>query len=99
MDGKKILPQTKSCDPIELERGSRVVDQSALMRPSFQLDDLSSTPPASPSSFLLGGHRQLVLENPALRPQLAVYRRTVTGRRSQKVIASSASGAWATCCA
>jgi hypothetical protein len=27
--------------------GSQVVDQSALMRPSFQLDDLSPIPPAS----------------------------------------------------
>src|SRR5947209_17756497 len=27
--------------------------------------------------FLLGGHRQLALENLALRQQLAVYRRTV----------------------
>jgi hypothetical protein len=28
--------------------------------------------------FLCGGHRQLVLENLALRQQLAVYKRTVT---------------------
>ena len=28
--------------------------------------------------FLLGGHRQLALENLALRQQLAVYKRTVT---------------------
>ena len=28
--------------------------------------------------FLFGGHRQLALENLALRQQLAVYKRTVT---------------------
>ena len=28
--------------------------------------------------FLFGGHRQLALENLALRQQLAVYRRTAT---------------------
>jgi hypothetical protein len=28
--------------------------------------------------FLVGGHRQLALENLALRQQLAVYKRTVT---------------------
>ena len=31
--------------------------------------------------FLFGGHRQLALENLALRQQLAVYRRTVTRPR------------------
>jgi len=29
--------------------------------------------------FLFGGHRQLALENLALRQQLAVYKRTVPG--------------------
>jgi hypothetical protein len=31
--------------------------------------------------FLFGGHRQLALENLALRHQLAVYKRTVTRPR------------------
>jgi len=33
--------------------GSQVVDQSPLMRPSFQLDDLSPNPPASASPLAL----------------------------------------------
>jgi hypothetical protein len=38
--------------------------------------------------FLCGGHRQLALENLALRQQLAVYKRTVTGRHYAELIAS-----------
>jgi transposase len=34
--------------------------------------------------FLCGGHRQLALENLALRPQLAVYKRTVTRPRLRR---------------
>src|SRR6058998_3453297 len=34
--------------------------------------------------FLLGGHRQLALENLALRQQLTVYRRTVTRPRLRR---------------
>jgi hypothetical protein len=46
-----------------------VVDLSALIRPLSQLDDhLFRLLP-----FLFGGHRQLALENLALRQQLAVY--------------------------
>jgi hypothetical protein len=43
--------------------------------------------------FLLGGHRQLALENLALRQQLAVYTRTVTRpplRRSDRLFFSEA---------
>ena len=35
--------------------------------------------------FLLGGHRQLALENLALRQQLTVYKRTVTRPRLRKI--------------
>jgi hypothetical protein len=31
--------------------------------------------------FLFGGHRQLALENLALREQLSIYKRTVTSER------------------
>ena len=34
--------------------------------------------------FLCGGHRQLALENLALRHQLAVYKRTVTRPRLRR---------------
>jgi hypothetical protein len=34
--------------------------------------------------FLLGGHRQLALENLALRQQLAVYKRTVNRPRLRR---------------
>jgi len=34
--------------------------------------------------FLFGGHRQLALENLALRHQLAVYKRTVTRPRLRR---------------
>ena len=34
--------------------------------------------------FLFGGHRQLVLENVALRHQLAIYKRTVTRPRLRR---------------
>jgi len=39
--------------------------------------------------FLCGGHRQLPLENPALRQQLAVYKRATTRprlRRSDRLL-------------
>ena len=42
--------------------------------------------------FLCGGHRELALENLALRQQLAVYKRTVTGRNYARLIGSSGSG-------
>ena len=35
--------------------------------------------------FLVGGHRQLALENLALRQQLAVYKRTVTRPRHSTI--------------
>src|SRR5262249_52557728 len=35
-------------------------------------------------SFLFGGHRQLALENPALRQQLAVYKRRATRPRLRR---------------
>jgi hypothetical protein len=54
--------------------GSQVVDQSALMRPSFQLDGLSPTPPASASPLPLGrpppvGPRESGLASAARRVQ------------------------------
>ena len=42
--------------------------------------------------FLFGGHRQLALENLALREQLAVYKRTVTRPPYAELIVSSGSG-------
>ena len=53
--------------------GRQVVDLSALVRRESALDD---RPPAPSLPFLCGGHRQLALENLALRHQLAVYKRT-----------------------
>src|SRR5438093_2132660 len=48
--------------------------------------------------FLLGGHRQLALENLALRQQLAVYKRTVTRpplRRRDRVFWVGLASVWA----
>jgi putative transposase len=48
--------------------------------------------------FLLGGHRQLALENLALRQQLAVYKRTVTRpplRRSDRLFWVGLARVWA----
>src|SRR5262245_18772540 len=42
--------------------------------------------------FLIGGHRQLALENIALRPQLAVYKRTVPRPKLRTMIVYSGSG-------
>ena len=39
--------------------------------------------------FLFGGHRQLALENLALRQQLTVYKRAVRDRAYADLIASS----------
>jgi hypothetical protein len=44
---------------------------------TISLDDYGVAPPLRLLPFLIGGHRQLALENLALRQQLAVYRRTV----------------------
>jgi len=54
--------------------GGQAVDLSALIRKESEPDDhlLLHVP------FLCGGHRQLALENLALRHQLAVYERTAT---------------------
>ena len=41
--------------------------------------------------FLFGGHRQLALENLALRQQLAVYKRTMTRLPFAELIGSSGS--------
>ena len=47
--------------------------------------------------FLCGGHRQLALENPALRHQLAVYRRPAPrpklSRRNQLPVRAAAQSA------
>src|SRR5438132_13560513 len=68
---------------------SQVVDQSALIRRESRpmitllLHLLRLLP------FLCGGHRQLALENLALRQQLAVYKRTTNRprlRRSDRVL-------------
>jgi hypothetical protein len=48
--------------------------------------------------FLCGSHRQLALENLALRQQLAVYQRTVTRpklRTTDRLFWAWLSGAWA----
>src|SRR6267142_1785436 len=48
--------------------------------------------------FLCGGHRQLALENLALRHQLAVYKKTVTRpqvRRSDRLFWVALSRVWA----
>src|SRR5438105_14238601 len=48
--------------------------------------------------FLFGGHRQLALENLALRQQLAVYKRTVTRpplRRSDRLFWVGLPRVWA----
>jgi hypothetical protein len=47
--------------------------------------------------FLCGGHRQLALENPALRQQLTVYRRAVARprlRRSDRLFWVALSKLW-----
>ena len=48
--------------------------------------------------FLFGGHRQLALENLALRQQLAVYKRTVTRpplRRTDRLFWVGLARVWA----
>jgi hypothetical protein len=48
--------------------------------------------------FLYGGHRQLALENLALRQQLAVYKRTVTRpalRRTDRLFWVALARVWA----
>src|SRR5712691_4243267 len=48
--------------------------------------------------FLFGGHRQLAIENLALRQQLAVYKRTVTRpplRRTDRLFWVGLAGVWA----
>ena len=56
--------------------GRQVVDLSVLIRPQSQFDD-HSLHLLRLLPFLFGGHRQLALENLALRQQLVVYKRTV----------------------
>ena len=64
--------------------GGQVVDLSTLIRRESQLDDHPPAPPARLLPFLCGGHRQLALENLALRQQLAVYKRTVPRPRLRR---------------
>ena len=54
-DGKilNIEGDPRSLSFAKTSCGRQVVDQSALMQPSFQLDDLSPTPPASASPLPL----------------------------------------------
>jgi hypothetical protein len=54
-------------------------DLAVWIRSLSQLDDHSPAPPVSaPPPLLVGGHRQLAIENLAVRHQLSVYKRTMT---------------------
>src|SRR5437879_8843215 len=79
---------------------AQVVDQSALIRRESRpmitllLHLLRLLP------FLCGGHRQLALENLALRQQLAVYKRTTNRprlRRSDRLLWVWLSRVWPAC--
>src|SRR5437867_7866901 len=63
----------------------QVVDLSGVIRRRSRLDDHSPAPPASLLRFLLAGHRELALENLALRHQVAVYKPIVTRPRLRRI--------------
>jgi hypothetical protein len=62
----------------------QVVDSGAAGRPHSRLVITLLLHPLRLLPFLFGGHRQLALENLALRQQLAVYKRTVTQPRLRR---------------
>ena len=61
----------------ETSSGSQVVDLSALVWPQSRLVITLVLHVLRLLPFLVGGHRQLALENLALRQQLAIYKRTL----------------------
>ena len=65
-----IMAPIPSCGSPKLRSPSSVVRPQSPLVITFALHVLRLLP------FLIGGHRQLALENPALRQHLAVYKRT-----------------------
>jgi hypothetical protein len=70
----------------------QVVDSGALIRPQSRLVSTLLLHLLRLRPFLVGGHRQIALENLALRQQLVVYKRAVTRPSSARRIVSSGSG-------
>jgi putative transposase len=89
-DGRLSFAKTSS--------GGKVVDLSVLIRPQSQLVITVLLHLLRLLPFLFGGHRQLALENLALRQQLAVYKRTVPRpplRRTDRLFWVALARVWA----
>ena len=87
-DGRLQVEEGPTLEILSLAKttsAGQVVDSSALMRRESRRHDHSPAPLASAPPLLFGGHRQLALENLALRQQLTVYKRTVTRPRLRKI--------------